>query len=106
MTATTSSTVLSPARLAEFRAVLLRHRADCLTDLQEAAEATAENGPDPVLDARSTALRETLADVDAALARMDAGTYGACVHCGAAIPDGRLELRPFAAACVPCLEKR
>ena len=43
-----------------------------------------------------------LLEVDAALGRLDAGTYGACAVCGQAIPEGRLEVRPTAATCVAC----
>ena len=38
--------------------------------------------------------------VEAALARLDAGTYGTCVDCGQPIPDARLEVRPEAARCI------
>ena len=34
--------------------------------------------------------------VTAALGRLDDGSYGACLRCGNAIPDGRLEARPLA----------
>ena len=40
-----------------------------------------------------------------ALARLDAGTYGACVDCGGVIPDARLEVRPEAARCMADQEK-
>lgn len=40
------------------------------------------------------------AQVVAALARIDDGTYGVCVDCGRPIPDARLEVRPEAARCV------
>jgi DnaK suppressor protein len=40
------------------------------------------------------------AQVLAALARIDDGTYGTCVDCGKPIPDARLEVRPEAARCV------
>jgi DnaK suppressor protein len=46
--------------------------------------------------------RVHLAEVDAALARLDAGTYGVCTRCGEAIPEGRLEVRPTAVTCVGC----
>lgn len=49
--------------------------------------------------------REELQQVDAALARMDAGTYGVCANCGRSIPVARLRVRPFAELCVPCAEK-
>ncbi|MFT2691112.1 TraR/DksA family transcriptional regulator [Clavibacter zhangzhiyongii] len=44
--------------------------------------------------------RARLADVDAAVARLDAGAYGRCEVCGEAIPAGRLEIRPAARRCV------
>ena len=43
--------------------------------------------------------------VEAALARLDAGTYGTCVDCGQPIPDARLEVRPEAARCIADQEK-
>lgn len=49
--------------------------------------------------------REELQQVDDALARMDAGTYGVCANCGRRIPIARLRVRPFAELCVPCGEK-
>ena len=47
----------------------------------------------------------TVAEIDHALERIDAGTYGCCVACGTAIPDERLEAVPWAALCVPCSAK-
>lgn len=43
-----------------------------------------------------------LAEVDAALGRLEAGTYGTCEVCGHAVPTGRLEARPMARTCVGC----
>jgi DnaK suppressor protein len=45
--------------------------------------------------------------VTGALARLDDGTFGRCLRCGAAIPDERLEVLPWAAFCIACqqLEK-
>jgi DnaK suppressor protein len=40
--------------------------------------------------------------VDEALARIAAGTFGACVRCGAAIQPERLEALPWAARCIDC----
>lgn len=48
---------------------------------------------------------DELQQVDDALARMDAGTYGVCANCGKGIPAARLRVRPFAEYCVPCAEK-
>jgi DnaK suppressor protein len=49
--------------------------------------------------------RERLAAVDMAIARMDEGTYGVCVDCGAQIPEARLEARPLSIRCVQCAAK-
>jgi glycine/D-amino acid oxidase-like deaminating enzyme len=57
------------------------------------------------LRADRTLLR-TIEEIDAALERIAAGTYGRGVHCGSAIPLERLEVRPFAAGCVSCLQTR
>ena len=46
------------------------------------------------------ALRSNLRDVNRALARMDAGTYGACERCGKAIAVERLEALPWAVLCI------
>jgi DnaK suppressor protein len=43
--------------------------------------------------------------VKAALARVEAGTYGRCVDCGRELPDERLEARPEAERCVDCQQK-
>jgi RNA polymerase-binding transcription factor len=55
---------------------------------------------------RDLALRERaeqhLAEVDAALARLDGGTYGRCVSCGQAIAPERLEALPWASHCIDC----
>ena len=46
------------------------------------------------------------AEVAAALARIDDGSYGRCVDCGNPVPEARLEARPATACCVPCQAKR
>jgi DnaK suppressor protein len=55
---------------------------------------------------RDLALRERaetqLALVDAALARLDDGTFGTCLNCGRPIAPGRLEALPWAAHCIDC----
>lgn len=44
-------------------------------------------------------------EIDKALARMDAGTYGFCVSCGAPIPEERLQALPEVAQCISCKKK-
>jgi DnaK suppressor protein len=51
------------------------------------------------------ALRSNLHDVDRALAKLDAGTYGTCERCGAAIGAERLEAIPWAMLCIDCKRK-
>jgi RNA polymerase-binding transcription factor DksA len=46
--------------------------------------------------------RARLADVDAALARSDAGDYGGCDDCGQPIAPERLAARPQARTCITC----
>jgi RNA polymerase-binding transcription factor DksA len=43
-----------------------------------------------------------IAEIEAARARVDAGTYGRCEVCGEPIAEGRLEARPVARTCVGC----
>jgi DnaK suppressor protein len=50
------------------------------------------------LTARSIAA--SLAEVDRALEKVEAGTFGVCDVCGQAIPIERLEARPFTSRCV------
>ena len=50
----------------------------------------------------ATTTGQHLAAVDAALARLDAGTYGTCTTCGKPIGAERLEALPWAALCIDC----
>lgn len=51
------------------------------------------------------ALRSNLRDVDRALGKIDAGTYGACERCGKPIAPERLEALPWAVLCIDCKQK-
>lgn len=46
--------------------------------------------------------RGELRDIDAALSRIDEGTYGVCVRCGQPIGDERLEFLPTTTVCADC----
>src|SRR4051812_22145875 len=46
--------------------------------------------------------RAHLAEIDAAVARLDDGTYGVCERCGGEIASARLEARPVARTCIGC----
>lgn len=45
-----------------------------------------------------------IAAIDAALDRLQAGTFGQCQRCGLAISAGRLQAQPSAATCLACQE--
>ena len=47
-------------------------------------------------------LRDTLADVERALAKMDEGGFGTCEECGADIAEPRLEAMPATRWCIDC----
>ena len=47
-------------------------------------------------------LSATATEVDRALERLSAGTYGTCEACGDPIPPERLEAIPWASTCVSC----
>jgi len=78
---------------------------------EESGELTT-GGPDELADhASGTFEREldvsleenaeiVLREIDDALARLDAGTYGVCAVCGKSIPDERLDAVPYATLCV------
>ena len=50
-------------------------------------------------------VRAHLIEVDAALARLDAGSYARCEECGEEISRERLEALPRARRCISCQQK-
>jgi RNA polymerase-binding protein DksA len=46
--------------------------------------------------------RGLLDQVQAALNRLDDGTFGQCEHCGGSIGEERLEAIPYASRCIQC----
>ncbi|MCF6743187.1 conjugal transfer protein TraR [Blastococcus sp. KM273128] len=100
MSASIDSPTAAPAD--RFRLLLEGQRAEAVQQREEALVECATSVPDPVAQRRSADLQRTIEEIDAALARIDEGTYGRCTGCGTAIPEERLELRPFARTCVAC----
>jgi len=68
-------------------------------DLGDAAQ-DAQEGADLAQGVDRVAIE--IAEVEAALDRLKAGTYGLCVDCGKAIHSDRLAVLPAAARCVVC----
>jgi RNA polymerase-binding protein DksA len=66
----------------------------------------AEDGSNVMEAERITTIaddvRDVLAQIDAALARMEDGTYGTCQRCGKPINEERLEAFPYVAYCIEC----
>ena len=50
-------------------------------------------------------LRERIEQIERARKAIAEGTYGRCVDCDDAIPEGRLKAMPDAERCVPCQTK-
>jgi DnaK suppressor protein len=97
------------------RAALLAERERVVTELREAAiespgqmtyGSQAAAASHVFEQQRDLALRDHnrqhLAAIDAALARLDAGTYGGCTSCHQPIAPARLEALPWAALCIEC----
>ena len=105
---------MAPDDHAPARTALLEERARLVEDLGEAIVAPAQmtygsqaaSASQVFEQQRDLALRDRseqqLALVDAALARIQAGTYGTCLRCAGPIAPARLEALPWAAHCVEC----
>jgi RNA polymerase-binding transcription factor len=111
----------SSKRLEDLRKLLIRSRKETLARVRMLrGDQDADEVPPPAdeLDiARSLADVEThaslidraeerLKDIDAAMARLETGSYGICQECGEDIPLERLNALPFTLFCVDCQSKR
>lgn len=65
-------------------------------------ERAIELENDDVLEGLDGANRAEAAAIQAALRRLDAGTYGRCARCGRAVGEARLAALPYATTCVAC----
>ncbi|WP_125132280.1 TraR/DksA C4-type zinc finger protein [Microbacterium sp. 10M-3C3] len=94
------------ARLDADEGSLRADRADGTADDEHDPEGSTLSGEWSRVDALRRSTLAEIADIDAALARVDDGTYGVCAGCGRPIPAGRLEVRPTAQYCVACADRR
>jgi DnaK suppressor protein len=90
-------------RIAEQRGGLVS-RADMAADhfdnsFQSRAQIRSERQTEFAINEHETA---ELGDIEAALERMEAGTYGQCTDCGVTIPSARLSAYPTAKRCIDC----
>ena len=74
-----------------FREALLEERERVQAAIQNLQEENSEH---------------VLAAIDAALKRIDEGTYGICTNCGRQIAEERLEALPWATLCIDCQRDR
>lgn len=72
---------------------------------QDPADAGANLSESERSEAVLAVARKQRSAVLDALHRIDMGTYGTCLDCGGAVPEGRLEAKPEAARCVACQGK-
>lgn len=110
---------LSKRRLAALRSQLERERAQLVTQIDELeADFRDDSWREPRSDddaftgtttferERTISLahnaRTLLGQIDLALVRMEAGTYGSCRSCGRLIDPDRLEALPQALLCLDC----
>jgi DnaK suppressor protein len=107
--------VPNEASTVDHRALLEAERAELLAKLDElglsgagltydsnfadSSQVTAERGEAEALGA---SLRETLEEVERALAKLGTGSYGQCEDCGQRIDPLRLEAKPAARYCINC----
>jgi len=111
---------IEPTRLQSLKQVLLEKRSELveqqttqldalhspdkhhLADLEEMASDTADTDSlCAIFDLGSS----TMEQIDAALEKIDGGTYGTCESCEEPIPHDRIEVLPFAPLCVNCQRK-
>jgi DnaK suppressor protein len=103
--------------IARVRAVLEAQRAELLGHGAETVHAMVDESGQDLPDPNDRASREAdrshqlrlrdrdrrlISKVEEALARIDAGTFGRCDTCGAAISPARLRARPVTTLCIDC----
>ena len=111
---------LDKKAIAKFKKILLKEREQIVGDVKQIVESSKEMGQDGIQDIGDEAAnmynkqvllslneneRIRLKEVDESLDRIENGTYGICDECGGPISLKRLEVRPVAKYCVPCLTK-
>jgi len=82
---------------------------DSSGDLSSYSSHMADQGSDSMEREKAflfaSVKRRRLEEIDSALARIEAGSFGVCESCGKQIPVKRLERMPGASLCVECKER-
>ena len=100
----------SERALTDRRLAALRADFSGVVDASRDSNADDEHDPEGAtiafersqVDALIRQAEHHLTEVDGALERVAAGSYGVCAVCGRPIAPGRLEARPVARTCVAC----
>ena len=90
-------------------AALKKTRSESNGDLSSMPIHMADIGSDNFEQEFTLSLMEneegTLDAIEAALERIEGGTFGECEECGVKIPKARLSAIPYAPLCIKCAEK-
>ena len=91
------------ASIKERQAKLARHTQHRESPLpQDFAEQAVELENDETMVALERELTDELDQIEAALRRLEAGTYTTCASCGETIDPARLEALPSTTRCIDC----
>lgn len=103
----------------KIRKRLLAKREELVADLaknREVSDETIDESAQDMADRATSAYtkefayslsendRKILLLIDEAMGRLDAGTYGTCVHCAQPVQEKRIEAVPWARHCLDCQE--
>jgi RNA polymerase-binding transcription factor DksA len=95
------------ARLGELTARLQRIENELEQPVSDSfAEQAVEREEEEVLEDLGAAGVQEIRMIEAALDRIDQGTYGICVVCGDPIGDDRLDVLPQTPMCRDCAARR
>jgi RNA polymerase-binding protein DksA len=93
------------ARLAELQARLASIKREVTQSHSgDSAEQAQERENDEVVDAIGNETAQSIRVIQAAIERIDEGTYGLCERCGEEIGEARLRAIPEATRCVNCAD--
>jgi len=102
-------TIAIASRTEDIRRALVEDLADAeraLADQTAALDDFTDDELDPDSRSHTSASRQravdAIADITAALERLDAGTYGTCTGCGEPVAADRLEALPTTRHCIGC----
>ena len=119
MPTTARAARLPKKELEKYRRLLLEKKSSLRSELaktKNAEEETTEESTQDIADkavssytreflySLTDADRNTVQQIDQALARIDEGTYGFCLNCGNPLNEKRLTAIPWSRHCVDCQE--